>query len=185
MKRTVEVNEKTIEYDLQIKKVKNINLRIHSDGKISVSANRWVLKKTIDAFVLSKADLIFGALAKIEEKNFAPRVQYYTEKELIALVTELCKKVYPYFEKRGVKYPVIKFRKMVSQWGNCHPARGILTFNKNLVFAPKECIEYVVLHEFVHFLQANHSPKFYEELVQVCPNYKELKNKLKDIKIRD
>lgn len=185
MIRIVEVNGKTIEYDLQIKKVKNINLRINSDGEITVSANRWVLKKTIDNFVASKADLILASLAKIEEKKTAPRMQYYSEKELKELILKLCEEVFPYFEKRGVTYPEIRFRKMVSQWGNCHPVKGVLTFNKNLMFAPLECIKYVVLHEFTHFIVANHSKEFYTELLRVCPDYKELKNKLNDIKIRD
>lgn len=184
MIRTVEVKGKAIEYDLQIKSVKNINLRIKPDGKISVSANRWVSKKSIDSFVVSKADLIFGALAKIEEKKAKPRVQYYSEKDLKELVIGLCREVFPYFEKRGVKYPEIKFRKMVSQWGNCHPTKGILTFSTNLVYAPLECIEYVVMHEFTHFLQANHSSGFYEELGRICPDYKERRKKLKDIRIR-
>lgn len=184
MIRAVEVKGKTIEYDLQIKSVKNINLRINTEGKISVSANRWVSKKSVDSFVASKADLIFGALAKIEEKKATPRVQHYSEKELKELVLKLCREVFPYFEKRGVKCPEIKFRKMVSQWGNCHPTKGILTFSTSLVYAPYECIEYVVWHEFTHFLQANHSPLFYEELSYVCPDYKERRKKLKEIKIR-
>ena len=184
MIRIVEVNGKTIEYDLQIKKVKNINLRIHSDGRISVSANKLVLKKTIDRFVESKAELIFGVLAKIEEKKLAPRVQYYSDKELKELIIGLCREVFPYFEKRGVEFPAIKFRKMVSQWGNCHPTKGVLTFNTNLVYAPIECIKYVVMHEFTHFLQANHSPLFYAELEAICPDYKERRKKLKEINIR-
>ncbi len=184
MKRTVKIDNKTIEYDLEIKKVKNINLRIYPDGRISVSANRWVSKREVDAFVVSKADLMFKALGKYEMRESVPRMQYYSEQELVALVTDLCEKIYPYFKRRGVGYPEIKFRKMVSRWGSCHPVRGILTFNKNLVFAPSECIEYVVMHEFTHFLQANHSSKFYEELSYICPDYKERKNKLKEVKIR-
>lgn len=184
MIRTVEVNGKTIEYDLQIKKVKNINLRITPDGKISVSANRWVSKKSIDSFVASKSGLIFGALAKIEEKMSFPRVQYYSEKELKELIIRLCREVFPYFEKRGVKFPVIKFRRMVSQWGNCRTDKGILTFNTNLIYAPIECVEYVVMHEFAHFLQANHSSLFYRELEIICPDYKERRKRLKEINIR-
>ena len=184
MKRTVEVNGKTIEYDLQIKKVKNINLRIHHDGEITVSASRWVSKKAIDNFVLSKAELIDRAIRKCAERNEKPRVQYYDTEELQELITNLCKDVFPYFEKKGVEFPVIKFRKMVSQWGNCYPTKRVLTFNTNLVYAPIECIEYVVMHEFTHFLQANHSPLFYAELEKICPDYKSRRKKLKEINIR-
>ena len=44
-----------IAYDLQIKKVKNVNMRIKPDGTVNVSANQRVPKKLIDDFVLSKA----------------------------------------------------------------------------------------------------------------------------------
>ena len=72
---------------------------------------------------------------------------------------------------------------MVSQWGNCRAEKGILTFNTNLVYAPYECIDYVVLHEFTHFLQQNHSAQFYRELEKVCPDWKALKTRLKEINL--
>ncbi len=183
MKRTVKAGEKTIEYDLQIKKVKNINLHIYPDGKISVSANRWVRQKVIDEFIISRADFIQKALEKYENRKEIPKKQYFTEEELREGICDLCREVYPYYEKRGVKYPQIKFRKMTSRWGSCHPINGILNFNTNLIYAPVECIEYVVWHEFTHFLQANHSPKFYEELARVCPDYKERRKRLREVSI--
>lgn len=183
MIRTVKANGKTIEYDLQIKSVKNINLRIHPDGKISVSANRWVRKKFVDDFVASKADFILKALEKYKNRSETPQKQHFTEEELRQGICDLCREVYPYYEKKSIKYPQIKFRKMKSRWGSCHPIRGIITFNTNLIYAPIECIEYVVWHEFTHFLQANHSPKFYEELELVCPDYKERRKKLKEVSI--
>lgn len=184
MTRTIETGGKIIEYDLQIKKVKNINLRIYPDGKICVSVNRWTSVRTIDKFLISKADFILKTLEKNKNRKEIPRVQNYTEEELQRLIELLCQKVYPYFEKRGVSYPKIKFRRMVSRWGSCHPTKCVLTFNTNLIFAPLECIEYVVLHEFTHFLEANHSKKFYEELAIVCPDWKERRKLLKGVAIR-
>lgn len=180
----IDLKNKTLYYDLQYKKVKNINLRIKPDGTISVSANRLVSKKTIDEFVVSKADFIIKALKKYEEKSQKPQKQYFAEGEICDVIHTLCKKVYPYFEKRGIKYPQIKFRKMVSRWGSCNVNKGILTFNKNLIYAPPKCVEYVVLHEFTHFIEANHSVKFYDELAKVCPDWKEQRKALKEVSIR-
>ena len=179
-----EINLKNlkIKYDLQYKKVKNINLRIKPDGTIHVSANKLVPQNIIDEFIISKTDFIINALNKYANKN--PQKQYFTENEIKNVILALCEKVYPYFEKLGIKYPQIKFRKMVSRWGSCHPTKCILTFNTNLMYAPIECVEYVVLHEFTHFLQPNHSAKFYEELADVCPDWKECRQKLKYINIR-
>ncbi len=184
MIREIEIGNVKIQYNLEYKKVKNINLRIKQDGNISVSANKRVPQKTIDEFILSKADLIIRALEKYKNMAVAEKKQYFIENEIKEYILALCQEVYPYYERLGVKYPEIRFRKMVSQWGNCHSQKGILTFNTNLMYAPPECVKYVVYHEFTHFLQANHSSKFYDELAKVCPNYQECRKKLKEINIR-
>lgn len=184
MMNKIYLKNKILYYDLQYKKVKNINLRIKPDGTIHVSANKRVPKKVIDEFILSKTDFILRALEKYESKAEETQKQYFSEEEIRDVILKLCEKVYPYFEKCGIKYPQIKFRKMVSRWGSCHATKGILTFNTNLMYASPECIEYVVLHEFTHFLQANHSSKFYDELAKVCPEWKACRKQLKDINIR-
>ena len=184
MNREIILGDRTIKYDLQYKKVKNINLRIKPDGSINVSANKKVPQKVLDDFIISKAEFILRALEKYKSETTKEQRQYYTEDEVKELTLALCDKVYPYYQKRGVRYPEIKFRKMVSRWGSCHTKKGILTFSTNLMYAPAECIEYVVWHEFTHFLQPNHSSKFYDELAKVCPNWKECRKKLKEISIR-
>lgn len=174
-----------IEYTLHIKNVKNINLRIKPDGTVHVSANRFVKRKYIDEFVKSREAFILKALKEYEERNKKPKTVYFTEQELKELILNLSKKVYPYFESRGAlkKFPEIKFRKMKSRWGSCRPTKGVLTFNTHLMYAPFECVEYVVLHEFTHFLQANHSEKFYMELEKTCPDWKISRKKLKEVSI--
>lgn len=184
MNREIILGDRTIKYDLEYKKVKNINLRIKSDCSVCVSANKRVTIKAIDDFVLSKADFILRALEKYKNMPVKEQKQYYTEDELKELILALCNNVYPYYEKQGIKHPEIKFRKMVSRWGSCHTKKGILTFSTNLMYAPAECIEYVVWHEFTHFLQPNHSTRFYDELAKVYPNWKECRKKLKEISIR-
>lgn len=184
MIKEVKVSGKAIRYDLQRRNVKNINLRVKSDGSIHVSANKSVPQYIIDAFIISKADFIFRAAERLRNLAEKPKIQCYSEDELKELILKLCETTYPYYEARGIRRPEIKFRKMVSRWGSCRPQRGILTFNTNLIYAPFECIEYVVLHEFTHFLQANHSSRFYEELAKVCPDWKEKRTKLKEIVIR-
>ncbi len=184
MIRKIEMDHTIIEYELQYKKVKNINLRIKPDGSLCVSANRRVPQNMIDEFIISKWGFILKAQDKIKENAAKPKRQYYTELEVKKLILALCEKIYPYYEAKGIKYPEVKFRKMVSQWGNCHPQKGILTFNINLMFTTYDCIEYVVYHEFTHFLVANHSSKFYDELFKVCPSWKTCRAKLKEVNIR-
>ena len=185
MVKTIRYGEKNIPYDLQYKNVKNINLRVKRDGTVHVSASRRVPQKVLDAFLLSKAAFILDALEKYKNKAVSPRQQYVEEDAICDYIRALCKKVYPYYEKWGLGYPEIRFRKMVSRWGSCQPEKRILTFNMYLMYAPPACIEYVVLHEFTHFLQGNHSKQFYAELEKVCPDWKAHRKRLKEISIRE
>ena len=184
MIREIELNNRTVKYDLQHKRVKNINLRIRPDGSIGVSAHKKIPQAVIEDFIMSKADLILNTLEKFENLPKKEQIPYFSEDEVKEKILRLCETVYPYYKEKGIQYPQIKFRKMVSRWGSCHTQKRVLTFNTNLMYAPKECIEYVVYHEFTHFLQGNHSRKFYDELEKVCPDWKKCRSKLKEINIR-
>ena len=184
MNKKITLSGKEIEYTLNRKSVKNINLRIKSDGSIFVSANRFVPVARIERFLYDNEKFILKTVNKYENAVKIPLTQFFGEKEIKAVISEICEKVYPYFEKKGISFPEIKFRKMISQWGNCRKSEGILTFNTNLMYTPLECIEYVVHHEFTHLIEANHSAKFYGELEKVCPDWKERRKKLKNIQLR-
>ena len=64
MKRIIELDGRSIEYDLERKNVKNLNLRIKADQSVYVSANRKVSEKTIQYFLQSKSDYILKAYIK-------------------------------------------------------------------------------------------------------------------------
>lgn len=71
-----------------------------------------------------------------------------------------------------LEFPYVKIRDMKSRWGSCTPAKNSITLNRKLIHYPFEFIEYVVLHEFVHFIQPNHSKAFYNIIENYMPDYK-------------
>ncbi len=73
--------------------------------------------------------------------------------------------------------PPIRILSMQTQWGSCSP-RGQLTLNPHLVKAPRECIDYVILHELCHIAEHNHSERFYRLMGQVMPNWEQTKTRL-------
>ncbi|MDT3486259.1 M48 family metallopeptidase [Stenotrophomonas maltophilia] len=73
--------------------------------------------------------------------------------------------------------PSTRLQFMTVQWGSCSPL-GRITLNPLLVKAPRECIDYVLLHELCHLLHHNHSPNFYRTLDRHMPNWREVKEKL-------
>ena len=91
----------------------------------------------------------------------------------VEVFLEICKEIYPLFQPYGVKYPLVKIRTMKSRWGSCQPQKGIITLNAKMIAAPREAIEYVVLHEFAHFIHPNHSKDFYGLVEKLMPDWKE------------
>ena len=76
--------------------------------------------------------------------------------------------------------PPTRLQFMTVQWGSCSPS-GRITLNPLLVKAPRECIDYVLLHELCHLLHHNHSPKFYRTLDRHMPNWRVVKEKLDNL----
>jgi len=73
--------------------------------------------------------------------------------------------------------PSMHLRAMKRRWGSCSPA-GRLTLNPNLVKAPRECIDYVLIHELCHLKEHNHGPRFYRMLDAQMPNWRTVKQRL-------
>lgn len=73
--------------------------------------------------------------------------------------------------------PPLRILTMQTQWGSCSP-NGRVTLNPNLVKAPRECIDYVILHELCHLAEHNHSERFYRLMGQVMPDWEKIKKRL-------
>lgn len=73
--------------------------------------------------------------------------------------------------------PPIKLVSMQKQWGSCSPS-GSINLNPWLVRAPRECIDYVIMHEICHLQEHNHSKHFYALLDRHYPGWKHVKTRL-------
>lgn len=231
--RLVHCENGEIRYTLIRKQVKNVNLRIKSDGRVLVSASRHVPISFIDGFIVQKQNYIFSALVKYAEKRNlvqdtpkryvsgehyellgkslelkveeAKAEDVYIDGNVIVLKVknkedvhhkeivmskwlkkyqtevfeELIREKYALFQKYGVPYPKLKVRRMTASWGSCQPKKGIITLNSQLAAAPKDCIEYVIVHEFAHFIHPDHSKQFWDVVARMMPDWKERKNELR------
>ena len=226
--RTVLYENNEIHYFLEQKQVKNLNLRIHMEGLVYVSANPDVPAEKVDDFVVSKGAYIRSVQTKFwEMAQYAPQPKQYVSGETFYLLGrgvrlkveknardtissdgiylhlcvkdtedfakkqrmviryldkqcrtvfgEIISEIYPRFQKYGVPIPILRIRDMETQWGSCLAKKGVITLNKRLLEAPRNCIEYVIMHEFCHFIHPNHSKRFYGFLAMMMPDWKERK----------
>ena len=226
--RTIVAEGQEIQYYLERKPVKNLNLRIRKDGEVFVSASAAVPDSEVDNFVCSKAGYILEAINKFEElAQYKPQPKQYVSGETFyiqgrglrlqlsqankdsissdgvyiylavkniddfekkrrmlsrfidqqceAVFGEIISDLYPMFRKYGVDTPILRIRDMETRWGSCLAKKGIITLNKRLIEAPRNCIEYVVMHELCHFIHPNHSKQFYSFLTMLMPDWRQRK----------
>ena len=62
------------------------------------------------------------------------------------------------------------FKQMSSMWGSLAPD-GTVRLDISLVLAPPAALQYVLVHELCHLIQANHSPAFWAEVTQRLPEW--------------
>jgi len=81
-------------------------------------------------------------------------------------------------KKINVKVTEICIRKMKTKWGTCNSNAKRIWLNTELAKKPIESIEYILIHEMVHFLERNHNGKFTAYMDKFSPKWKHLREEL-------
>lgn len=72
----------------------------------------------------------------------------------------------------NVQVNAFGIRRMTTRWGSCNIRSKRISLNLNLIQKPPQCMEYVLVHEMVHLLEANHSHRFYALMDKFLPDWK-------------
>ena len=169
-----------IQYELVRKKVKQLHLRVRSNGTVMVSIPLTASLEQADRFVLQNAQWIRDTRVKNITKLNKDNADLPDKATALAYFTAMSDKVYPAFAGvLGGQKPTIKVRDMTSRWGVCYMKRRQITFALQLYNMPPAAQIYVVVHEYCHFLQPNHSPAFWAEVEKLLPDWKERRALLK------
>lgn len=82
-------------------------------------------------------------------------------------------------ERLGVRFNQAKITNSKYRWGSCTPKDNV-TFNWRLIQAPMFVIDYVIVHELAHFLEPNHTPRFWGIIRSQLATMDKAKRWLKD-----
>ena len=74
----------------------------------------------------------------------------------------------------------LRIRKMKSRWGVCNYVKKTVTLNSELIKYEREIIDYVIVHEFSHFIHHNHSSAFWDYVGNFYPGYKKARKELRE-----
>ena len=96
---------------------------------------------------------------------------------------ELAIKRLEYFNQfYGFTYRRVTIKNTVSRWGSCSK-QGNLNFNYRIATLPSDISDYIIVHELCHLGEFNHSKNFWNLVEKTIPNYQELRNRLKKIRV--
>lgn len=70
-------------------------------------------------------------------------------------------------------------RSMKTRWGTCNITDRRICLNLHLAKYEPQCLEYVIVHELVHFYVAGHNAEFYGYMDRFYPDWREIRKKLK------
>lgn len=75
-------------------------------------------------------------------------------------------------------------QQMKTKWGSCNPQARTIRLNTELAKKPKECIEYILVHEMVHLIEPTHNARFVALMDRFMPKWQYYRQQLNRLPIR-
>ena len=84
----------------------------------------------------------------------------------------------------GVKVTRFFVQRMKTKWGGRSLARGSIRLDTDLAKKPRECLEYIVVHEVAHFLEPTHNVRFVALINRFMPRWSDHRQALSRLPVR-
>lgn len=84
----------------------------------------------------------------------------------------------------GVTVDRVFVQKMKTKWGSCNPGKRHIRLNTDLAKKPRECLEYIVVHEMAHLLEPTHNTRFIALMERFMPSWPGRRDQLNQLPVR-
>mgnify|MGYP000058217295 CR=1 FL=1 len=102
------------------------------------------------------------------------------EKQLREMARDIfTRKVEMFSEELGVEYNRIYIRDQKTKWGSCS-GKDNINLNWRLLLGPEKILDYVIAHEVTHLKYRHHSKKFWDQVEEMIPDYRDRKRWLEE-----
>ena len=136
----------------------------------------FYLGKKYDPIYVEYCDISFGDAKVFLNKNLD--IDKWYKKQAKVLFQEHLDNLYNNFSE-NIPYPDLRVRKMTTRWGVCNTKLKTVTLNLELIKRETKYLDYVIIHELSHLIEANHSARFWKIVEKNCPNYQQLRKEMK------
>lgn len=161
--------------------LKRYSIRSYEEGNtIHVMGDEYVF-----SYSQNKSFRLIGNQIELPENS----LHEYSREELKKVISKLFVKKYSALVIQKVhdwnnqhfqsKINRVTLRYTQSRWGSCSTKKNI-SLSSKLLLAPKEVLDYVIVHELAHTYEMNHSSRFWARVASVMPNYQHYEKMLKE-----
>lgn len=84
----------------------------------------------------------------------------------------------------GVEVKNIFIQRMKTKWGSCNHRSGSIRLNTDLARKPRECLEYIVVHEMAHLIEPTHNERFVALMNRLMPKWRSRRDLLNSLPVR-
>jgi len=174
--KKIRYGNSTIQYTIvKTRRKKTSQIDVDDNGVI-VRVPKTKKYSEIQKIIKEKSKWIFKKQLEFERRNKERKNTPYKTK---LKDTYLENRVQKLAAKIDVKPSKIIIKPLKSRWGSI-TEKGVMTLNSNLLKAPKDVIDYIIIHELCHLKIKNHSFRFWNLVRKFMPSYKNKKLWLED-----
>ncbi len=159
-----------------------MRLAVYCDGSVVVTLPHNFQETVADRFIREKTKWLFSKINFFKQFKNAP-VARYGRKDYLKHKDEaylLAKEKVAYFNQfYGYKFNKINIKNQKTRWGSCSK-KSNLNFNFKMLFLPERLRDYIIVHEFCHLKEFNHSRNFWSLVAKTFPQWPEIKKELKN-----
>jgi predicted metal-dependent hydrolase len=119
--------------------------------------------------ILKDNVLLLSARAHSTSVEKHSMLKLWYKKQMQSLVPSLIEKWQPLM---GVTVEGWGTKAMKTRWGSCNTHTRHIWLNLVLIQKPIACLEYVLIHEMVHLLEASHNTRFYYFMDKFLPEWR-------------
>ena len=104
-------------------------------------------------------------------------IEWYRKelKRVLEIISKKCE------TNTGLKVNEYRVKNMKTKGGTCNIDKKRIWINLQLVKKPMECLEYVLTHELVHFIEKNHTNRFHALVEEFYPTWREARKLLSEM----
>ena len=136
----------------------------------------YLLGKKYDIIYTDTCDFKLGEEKVFLSHNFD--LDKWQKVKALALFQDHLEICYQKFT-RNIPHPTLRLRKMKTRWGVCNTKTHVITLNTELLKKEIKCLDYVIVHELSHLVEANHSKRFWKVVEENFPDYQIYRKKLR------